>query len=172
MKFAKPRITPAALPSLRRMVFGNAWYERWAKESPSITSSGRVDSAGLPILAARLLRPVPPPVGRVDRSVFGTAVVPAVFDDRRRRFVGAPSTWNSAECGRDADRHRVPNGSACSPKTCTSALWDGAREWRRSSPAREGADTQRGSHAAAERYDPRTSLSRCRGLSAQRCNLQ
>jgi hypothetical protein len=44
--------------------------------------------------------------------------------------------------------------------------------WRRSSPAREGADTQRGSQAAAGRYDPRTSLSRCRGLSAQPCNTK
>ena len=43
------------------------------------------------------------------------------------------------------DRHRAPNGSACNPKTCTSALWDGAREWRWSSPEREGADTRCGS---------------------------
>ena len=39
--------------------------------------------------------------------------------------------------GRDADRHRVPSASACNPKTCTSVLWDGARERRRSSLARE-----------------------------------
>jgi hypothetical protein len=41
----EPRIAPTPLPSLRRMVFGNAWYERWAKESPSITSSGRPESS-------------------------------------------------------------------------------------------------------------------------------
>jgi hypothetical protein len=41
-KFAKPRMAPPApVPSLRRMVFGNAWREPWAKESPSMTSNGR-----------------------------------------------------------------------------------------------------------------------------------
>ena len=90
---------------------------------------------------------------------------------RRRRFEDAPSKRNSAECGRDADRHRAPNGSACNPKTCTSVLWDGARERRRSSLAREGADTLRGSWAATGRCDPRTSSDRCRGLWARRCNL-
>jgi hypothetical protein len=48
-----------------------------------------------------------------------------VCDDRCRRFADAPSKRNSAECDRDADRHRAPNGSACSPKTCTSVPWDG-----------------------------------------------
>jgi hypothetical protein len=50
-EIAKPRMAPAPLPSLRRMVFGNAWYDRWAKESPSMTSSWRPESAGWPILA-------------------------------------------------------------------------------------------------------------------------
>ena len=43
------------------------------------------------------------------------------------------ANWSPADLG-NADRHRAPNGSACSPKTCTSALWDGAREWRRVQP--------------------------------------
>ena len=68
-----------------------------------------------------------------------------VCDDRRLRLADALSKRDSAECGRDADRHRAPNGSACNPKTCTSALWDGARERRRSNPAKEGADTRCGS---------------------------
>ena len=94
-----------------------------------------------------------------------------VCDDRRRRFADALSKRNSAECGRDADRHRAPSASACNPKTCTSVLWDGARERRRSSLAREGADTLRGSVAATGRCDPKTSSDRCRGLWAPRCNL-
>jgi hypothetical protein len=40
-------MAPAALSSLLRMVFGNAWYERWAKELPSITSSGPREGSGL-----------------------------------------------------------------------------------------------------------------------------
>jgi hypothetical protein len=39
-----------------------------------------------------------------------------VFDDRRRRYTGAPSMPNSKGCGRDADRPRVPNGSHVVPK--------------------------------------------------------
>ena len=77
-------------------------------------------------------------------------------DGLRLHLAGAPSRRNSAECGRDAGRHRAPNASACNPKTCTSVPWDAAREWRRSSPAREGADWPRGSVAAAGRHDPRT----------------
>ena len=38
---------------------------------------------------------------------------------------------------------RVPNASTCNPKTCTSVRWDGAREWHRSTPARESPNTQR-----------------------------
>ena len=64
-----------------------------------------------------------------------------------------------------------PNASACNPKTCTSVLWDGVREWRRSNPAKEGADTRRGARATAGRRYPRTSSGRCRGLSAQRYSL-
>jgi hypothetical protein len=43
-----------------------------------MTSSGRPESAGRPILTARLRRPVPSPVRWVDRSIFGKAVAAAV----------------------------------------------------------------------------------------------
>lgn len=58
-----------ALPSLRRIVFGNAWYDRCAKESPSITSNGRPESTGLPTFAARCCRLAP--VRRMDSSASG-----------------------------------------------------------------------------------------------------
>ena len=69
------------------------------------------------------------------------------------------------------DRHHVPSPSACNPRTCTSVRWDGERERRRSSLAREAADTRHGSRAAVGRCDPKTWSGRCRGLSARRCNL-
>jgi hypothetical protein len=131
---AKDRARP--LPSLRRMVFGNAWYERCAKESPPITRSRRSERAGLSALAARfsvlsrrpsdgsiagfsakrnsladsLWKRGAPVVWFIPKAYphgwRGRSRPPSlVFDDRRRRLAGAPSTWNSAECSRDADRH-------------------------------------------------------------------
>ena len=48
-----------ALPSLRRLIFGRAWYDRWAKESPSITSNGRCEGSGLPTARVLLLASSP-----------------------------------------------------------------------------------------------------------------
>src|SRR5271166_5376938 len=45
-------MAPPPLPSLRRIVFGNAWYDRCAKESPSITSNGALGTFGFAALAA------------------------------------------------------------------------------------------------------------------------
>src|ERR1700689_4500829 len=67
-------MAPALLPSLRRMVFGKAWYDRCAKESPSITNKGRPDSVGRGVLAARLRRPTLLPAGWVDLLLCGKAV--------------------------------------------------------------------------------------------------
>jgi hypothetical protein len=78
---------------------------------------------------------------------------------------GVLQARNSAEYGRDAGHRRVPNGSACSPKTCTLILSDEVREWHRPNPAKEGADRRRGSRAAAGRQDPVTSSGRWVGLS-------
>jgi hypothetical protein len=194
-------MAPAPLPLLRRMVFGKAWYDRWAKESPSMTSNGRCEGLGLLGLTARICRLISPPIPRTDFLAFDEAVVAVavawpptrlaeegwsdasrssahtgawslaplvlVCDRRRRRFADAPSKRDSAECGRCGDLRRFPSADACNPKMCTLVLWDGAREWRRSSPAREGADTRCDSQAAAGRRDPRTSSDRCLYLTTR-----
>jgi hypothetical protein len=66
----------APLPSLRRMVFGNAWYDRWANESPSMTSNGRRESSGSPI--ARVWLRNSPPVRPSDFFAFGEGIAAAV----------------------------------------------------------------------------------------------
>ena len=55
---------------------------------------------------------------------------------RRRRRPGAPQPARSAADGRGAARHRAASGSACNPRTCTSARRDAACGSRRPSPAR------------------------------------
>src|ERR1700722_15201556 len=65
----------APLPSLRRMVFGSAWYDRCAKESPSMTSNGRREGSGLLGPTARVCRPISPQVRRADFLDVGEALV-------------------------------------------------------------------------------------------------
>ena len=108
-------------------------------------------------------RPLADPMGRSlrfwRRMIAGALQSADVAID-----AGVLQARNSAEYGRDAGRRRVPNGSACSPKTCTLILSDEAREWHRPNPAKEGADRRRGSRAAAGRQDPVTSSGRWLGL--------
>jgi hypothetical protein len=58
-EICKAEDSARALAVAAANVFRQCWYERCAKESPSITSSGRSECAGLSALAPRLLRPVP-----------------------------------------------------------------------------------------------------------------
>ena len=79
--------------------------------------------------------------------------------------------FGSAADDRGAGRHRAASGSACSPRTCTSARPDAACGARRSSPAREAArNGARGFAAAPARPCRRIWSGRCRGRSARRCS--
>src|ERR1700722_9798778 len=85
-------MAPAPLRSLRRMVFGRAWYDRWAKESPSMTSNGRREDSGLPTSRAWFL--TPRPVRWADFLAFDEAVAAVAVALSPTRF--AEEGWSDA----------------------------------------------------------------------------
>jgi hypothetical protein len=110
-----------------------------------MTSNGRRGSSALRGPAVWIWRLIPPSVRGADFLAFDDAVAavvagrtPTLLAEEGRAPCEAPpirgslasSKRNSTECGRYADRHRAPNGSACNPKTCTSVPWDEGRERR------------------------------------------
>src|SRR5580698_6550624 len=79
-------MAPAPLPSLRRRVFGRAWYERWAKEAPSMTSNGRREGSGFRGSIGSIWHLIPPSVRLDDFLAFNDALVGLVAAWPQSRF--------------------------------------------------------------------------------------